>query len=334
MPGRAVNKGHFILIDNLYTYGMLLVVLGHVGVEESFSQSYLFKWIYGFHMPLFFWIAGFLFCNSGGGKLSLFITKKAKRLLIPLIALTSLVFLPKVMLSQYASRAIEGGFQNYFYTLIYPDRNPIQLLWFLNALFGVYILGWISNVLCRDKVCRWFISAALSGYFYYLFPDIKLLGISSILYYFPYFCIGVIVRYKLHTVVGYLKKYHILDNPIVLSVIITTLYSVAVIWPVNKYVLATLGVSAATALMWSVKGTGRYFLPYLRPYTFTIYLLQWFPMVAIRIICYNHLHWNMYLCSCLMFVTGVLVPAAIGRTVLKHVPATGAGQYVRLSLGL
>lgn len=53
------NK-RFALIDNLYTYGMFLVVLGHVRLSPADETTYLYHWIYGFHMALFFWIAGFL----------------------------------------------------------------------------------------------------------------------------------------------------------------------------------------------------------------------------------------------------------------------------------
>lgn len=55
------KKERFVIIDNLYTYGMLLVLLGHVGLSPGFDNTYIYKWIYAFHMPLFFWIAGYLF---------------------------------------------------------------------------------------------------------------------------------------------------------------------------------------------------------------------------------------------------------------------------------
>ena len=42
-------------IDNLKGFGILLVVIGHAIPREGFGQ-----WIYAFHMPLFFFISGFL----------------------------------------------------------------------------------------------------------------------------------------------------------------------------------------------------------------------------------------------------------------------------------
>lgn len=168
----------FRLIDNLYTYGMILVVAGHIGLNENFSQTYLYKWIYGFHMPLFFWIAGFLFGNSGEMSFSKFAVKKAKRLLVPLFVLTSLVFFPKSILSQYAMRPTDGSFIDYLLVFVYPDRNPIQPLWFLNALFGVYILGWICSRLCAGKTYGWLAAIVLAYAFNHLLPTIDIFYIS------------------------------------------------------------------------------------------------------------------------------------------------------------
>lgn len=52
------------LMALLSIWGILLVVLGHSGFEESIIQQklkILHNWIYNFHMPLFFMISGYLF---------------------------------------------------------------------------------------------------------------------------------------------------------------------------------------------------------------------------------------------------------------------------------
>lgn len=42
-------------IDMAKGYGVILVILGHFGLEK------LGYWIYSFHMPLFFFLAGYVF---------------------------------------------------------------------------------------------------------------------------------------------------------------------------------------------------------------------------------------------------------------------------------
>lgn len=56
-------------IDTLYTIGIMLVILGHSHPSDwtLFSGTIFEKiilFIYTFHMPLFFFISGFLFMNS------------------------------------------------------------------------------------------------------------------------------------------------------------------------------------------------------------------------------------------------------------------------------
>jgi fucose 4-O-acetylase-like acetyltransferase len=96
------------LISFMQTFGIILVVLGHSTYQlmQAGHTPAIYKWIYTFHMPLFFFISGYLLRYSNdrkGRQLSDmpalgkdgFITKKIKRLLIPYFVISSLVFLPQ-----------------------------------------------------------------------------------------------------------------------------------------------------------------------------------------------------------------------------------------------
>lgn len=63
------KKKHYTEIDHLYTIGVVLVILGHSHSSDwdTFSGTILetaLEFLYTFHMPLFFVIAGFLFASS------------------------------------------------------------------------------------------------------------------------------------------------------------------------------------------------------------------------------------------------------------------------------
>ncbi|MGG1754302.1 acyltransferase family protein, partial [Bacillus pumilus] len=64
-------------VDAAKGIGILLVVMAHVPIPDSFKQ-----FIYSFHMPLFFLLSGMMFRSSSRPALS-FIQKKAKSLLLP-----------------------------------------------------------------------------------------------------------------------------------------------------------------------------------------------------------------------------------------------------------
>lgn len=50
-------------IDGAKGIGILLMVIGHAGAPD-----FLRHWIYGFHMPMFFIIAGFVYNKKNGRK--------------------------------------------------------------------------------------------------------------------------------------------------------------------------------------------------------------------------------------------------------------------------
>lgn len=83
----------------LSIWGIIFVVMGHSGfTNEIISErlSGLQKWIYSFHMPLFFFISGYLFSLTNKSLSNIqsgqFIKKKLKRLMIPYFVLGTIIF--------------------------------------------------------------------------------------------------------------------------------------------------------------------------------------------------------------------------------------------------
>jgi len=134
--------------------GILLVVAGHSGVDPRFASTALFRWIYAFHMPLFFALSGYLFRYGGGsGQVGAgtFARRRALRLLLPLVVWTTLVFIPKGLLSAYAMRPSELSFSAYLHAFLYPADNPIRPFWFLEVLFEVSLAGYAVDRIVRSR---------------------------------------------------------------------------------------------------------------------------------------------------------------------------------------
>lgn len=55
-------KGRNKEIALLTLFAMTLVVAGHSDITSDYKELWIYKWVYSFHMPLFFFISGFLFC--------------------------------------------------------------------------------------------------------------------------------------------------------------------------------------------------------------------------------------------------------------------------------
>lgn len=131
-------------IDVCRGIGILLVILGHCG-------SPLNKYIYGFHMPLFFVITGFLW--NPPDSLNVLVKKYTKRYLIPYFVLCAVNLCLNSILR--IRRGEELKIIHFILGILYsrgtvewmPNCSP---LWFLTAIYVALILVWLLNGI--DKV--------------------------------------------------------------------------------------------------------------------------------------------------------------------------------------
>lgn len=78
------SKNRMIWLDALKGIGMILVIIGHgPNINEN-----LWKFIWSFHMPLFFFLAGYTFRVADDTKYS---KRKFRRLIIPYVFTTLLL---------------------------------------------------------------------------------------------------------------------------------------------------------------------------------------------------------------------------------------------------
>jgi acyltransferase len=71
-------KQRVLWVDNAKAIGIILVLLGHQAMPYNIT-----KFIYSFHMPLFFFLSGFINTGRDEESFSRFAVRKAKSLLIP-----------------------------------------------------------------------------------------------------------------------------------------------------------------------------------------------------------------------------------------------------------
>lgn len=143
-------------VDILYTLGTLLVVLGHSHSSDwSQISGTLFEniiiFIYTFHMPLFFFIAGLLFVDSMSFKNNGYrkwIGNKALRLLAPYVVLSLLAMLPKYWLENGGF----SGFADYLIRALFIPRVGVWgHFWFLPVLFLLYVLFGLWETVIPEK---------------------------------------------------------------------------------------------------------------------------------------------------------------------------------------
>lgn len=134
-------------IDNLKAFGILAVILGHM--DSPFGQ-FIFSW----HMPLFFIIAGFFI--KFGLSLKDFVVKDFKRLMIPYFLFSVIALVTETLKRIVLHRELLDYLKELQGVFLWMDMTSLIntyafVLWFLPALFFarvtlVFIDRYIHNI--------------------------------------------------------------------------------------------------------------------------------------------------------------------------------------------
>lgn len=132
-------------IDVLKGIGAILVVIGHI-VTGTIKNI-----IYAFHMPLFFFLSGYVFNTKK--KFKEYLIQNIKTLIIPFFVfnLISLLFNIDYIQNNSLTKVLDCIF--YFNSAVAWNTS----LWFFIVLFNTKILFYIINKLCCDSTKKTFI---------------------------------------------------------------------------------------------------------------------------------------------------------------------------------
>lgn len=144
-------KPRIYWIDNLRTFGIFFVVLGHT--------SFLYReYIYSFHMPLFIFISGLL-CRKVNISLREFIVSKFRSLMIPYFILSFILFVFWIFIFKNIGESSNAGLSIYknFIGIFYAQGGSEWMnwgvpMWFIPCLFVLNIIYFIIRKL------KWWIS--------------------------------------------------------------------------------------------------------------------------------------------------------------------------------
>ncbi|MBT9315878.1 acyltransferase family protein [Leptothoe spongobia] len=175
-PAQPPMTARLAWLDAAKAYGMFLVYYGHFVERISDLQGFVvgtaafsqYKFIYAFHMPLFFILSGFVY-KDRKQKFSSFLTHRLLTRILPAIFFNLVAVCIQFLLAGGGS----GFYERYQETNVlldflsgYPFGNFIT--WFLFCLFTVELLNYIARPFVKADVWRRGGLAALTllgGYF-------------------------------------------------------------------------------------------------------------------------------------------------------------------------
>ncbi len=177
----VVKKNRIEWIDNAKGFGMLLIVWGHCFVPMNLKI-----WMYSFHVPLFFFMSGYLYKKRG---IKETLQVKSRTLLLPYVFFALISF--PVGFIYDKGFGIESTFIDHIYQLFYLNgsigwNGPI---WFFVVLFFVEL---IYSVFSNSKINDWVtaLSFFIVGYFVYSYKIILPFGIHIAFWCIIFFIVG------------------------------------------------------------------------------------------------------------------------------------------------
>lgn len=276
---------------------IIAVVLGHAFPDadygiSNFTANTIHAFVYGFHMPVFFFIAGLLSAKHKEDKPLPYIKQRACKLLIPYFLL-SIVGL--VLKQVFASEA------NHAYSLLSSWRiilgqSPMGGMWYLWTLF---IMGLIFILFARYVKKDWIL--ILFGMVCYYIGYRKSIGfMQNFATFAVYFFLGVACK-------DFYDQSRQLDQKIIACASIPT-YWMCVQLCAPELVEGMVGIVMVLSISSLIKSK---LLTDMGRKSYAIYLMSYFIAIPIRVICYQRLGLNYWVVVALMFILGLFIPYGI-----------------------
>lgn len=183
---QASKQARLSWLDILKGIGIILVVIGHI-----YSNRTIFNWLYSFHMPLFFWAAGWVY------KEKTFLSDLKRRIqtiVIPYFSFGLLILIYWQVIER-KFRDSDISFMDSFLGLFsgcYDNLDFNVHLWFLPCFFVMVVLFNILVNLGGRKIA-YIVSALMSSvYVVLLMPELPW-GFNRVFKYIGFYAVGVIL---------------------------------------------------------------------------------------------------------------------------------------------
>lgn len=316
------EKKYLPYLDIAKGIGIILVVVGHC-IPDATSAGGIsddcLRWvdsvIYSFHMPLFFFISGYLAApRTANFSVRELLKKRVSRLLIPYF-FVGLCYMPfKLVLSAFANKPYDIG--NLWQIVL--GVNPMGELWFLYVLF----LCTVAGVLLRFRVDGWLLllAAVLAVFVQPIvhFPNAPL-------FFLFYFLGGIYVKRHQPELVERMQRWQM--------VLLVVCFAAMNVWlpacPQLKFLTSICGTLACLWFSLRLEGTSwGARLMVVGQYSMDIYILSDMIKIPFRMLLWNH--WHLYYPAFIVCTVAALaLPYYLSRYGIRRVP-----WLARLVLGM
>ena len=308
-------------INILYSIGVILAVFGHSRPNAGFGYegsilNQIVIFIYNFHMPLFFVIAGILLFNSKSlenKNFMVFVKDKAVKLLTPYFVLTALFLIPKgfIEFKSFEFLSFEFIVKSFFS----PRNNTWGHFWFLPVLFICYlILGGLKKLCFKlgDKFVPVFMLLCFCSSMVLFAKPINtewfgLKDVSTNLYYMVWGMLIAFIEKSANIKLNKILK-------VIFGLVLVAVASFEFVSPGNDpRIKIQMPIVMIIGLLFLAKALANFFqngFNFISKNIFTIYIYSWI-FQSFTLIVLTKLKVGLWTLNLTMFVVGMLAPLVI-----------------------
>lgn len=259
-----INKNRLSFIDVLKGLGIIMVVVGHVSTNQM-----IVSWLYSFHMPLFFFAAGWVYREKDIFK---DLKRRIQTIVIPYFSFGFLVLIYWGLIERrvrYSSMsifdAIIGLFRGQY---DYLDFNVH--LWFLPCFFLTVTFYNISKRIVGTRITYIIVVIMSIGFVITTLPQL-LWGLNEVFKYVAFYAIGnVLTEKSIDHLIRIQKKTHLIGIAIfclLVNVILTYFkLTTGIMW----FITALIGITVILVVALIIKQNR---------------VLQYFGSISLVILC-------------------------------------------------
>ncbi len=145
-------------VDMLKGFGIILVMLGHAPFPEPLRIE-----LYTFHMPLFFFLSGYVFSIKKYSNFKEFLIHKAKTLLLPLMVFSIFMTIVSTIfdiLSKIGYSNLITNLNRNIFDIIFQARGEtvVSALWFIGCIFFCQVIFYLILKIVKEDNLKILIS--------------------------------------------------------------------------------------------------------------------------------------------------------------------------------
>lgn len=311
------NQNRIGFVSFLQFVGVISVIFGHSmnSIDVPTIYTEVKAWIYTFHMPLFFFISGFLFSYKNGYERGYkkVISNRFSRLIIPYVIWNSIFIFPKIIFDSSLANDNESftfSFEYILRLILFPRQTILGHTWFLFALFEMFIIAILLDKARKEKKL-WIQITAVLILVNCFGVQSQFLAISDLMKNGIFFWIGIIMgNFTPYQIEEYLK-----NKTVIFSTLVLVIFT-SIVWIFDKNMLINvllLGIAILTLFIivqvkFQISGD---LINFVSLNSFSIYILHWPVIMVLRLIFYQKLNFVPELAMLINFVLGFFIPCFV-----------------------